>query len=502
MSESGDIVVSYCNDVYAKVSCTQASTGMEMVDYFTFVVPNARYTPAYRHKIWDGKIRLYNQYSEQLYYGLIPYVIKFASERGYTVKFAKDFPVPKDNLSEQQTLEFLNSLDIRGPKQENLTPLAHQIEGVRYAVNNNRCLLLSPTASGKSYIIYSLVRYYAEKTNKKILIVVPTVSLVYQMMSDFAIYSSNNGWNVDKECYGVVGGKQKISNAKVIVSTWQSIYKENKKYFENFDCVIVDESHHMRSDSIKGIMEKLLCCPYRIGLTGTLDGMQTNKLVVEGLTGKVHRIARTKDLIDANILSKLKIECITLKYNDEERKHAKDLKYDEEINYLVQHNRRNDFISDLALNTKGNTLVLYQFVEKHGKVLHDLIVRKNKDPNRKIYFVSGEVDAELRENMRKTVESENNAIIVASYGTFSTGINIRKLHNIVFASPSKGRIRVLQSIGRQLRKSDSKEYAQLYDISDDLTWKSHKNYGMKHFVERLKIYNEEKFDYKTVNVRI
>jgi superfamily II DNA or RNA helicase len=502
MSISSDIVIRYFNDVHAKVSCKEAGVGMEMVDYFTFVVPNARYTPAYRHKIWDGKIRLYNQYSELLYYGLIPYAIKFANERGYTVKLEGNFPRPKQTLDRQQTVNFLNSLDIRGPKKEQLTPLPHQIEGVEYAINNSRCLLLSPTASGKSYIIYSLVRYYAQQINKKILIVVPTVALVYQMLSDFDCYSNANGWDVSKECHGVIGGKQKITDSKVIVSTWQSIYKESKKYFENFDCVIVDESHHMRSDSIKGIMEKLIECPYRIGLTGTLDGMQTNKLVVEGLTGKIHRIARTRDLIDANILSKLKIECITLKYTDDECKHVKDLKYDQEIDYLVRHSRRNDFIADLALNTRGNTLVLYQFVEKHGKVLHDLIVKKNKDVNRQIYFVSGEVSAELREQMRKTVETQNNAIIVASYGTFSTGINIRKLHNIVFASPSKGRVRVLQSIGRQLRKSDSKEHAQLYDISDDLSWKSRQNYGLKHFIERLKIYNEEKFDYKIVSLKV
>ena len=502
MNNVSDIVVRYNNDVHAKVCCSQAGIGMEMVDYFTFVVPDARYTPAYRNKIWDGKIRLYNQYSELLYYGLIPYVVKFAAERNYSIRFEGNFPIQRNAWSSEKTVEYLNSLDIRGPKNEPLTPLPHQVEGVCYSINNSRCLLLSPTASGKSYIIYALARYYASQINKKILIVVPTISLVYQMLNDFKVYSSSNGWDVDQECHGVFGGKEKTSDAQVVVSTWQSIYKLPKKYFDQFACTIVDESHHMRSNSIKGIMEKLVDCPYRIGLTGTLDGMQTNKLVVEGLTGKVHRIARTRDLIDANILSRLKIECITLKYNDDERKQSKTMKFAEEIDYLVRHERRNNFVADLALRTRGNTLVLYQYVEKHGKVLHDIIVKKNTNPDRKIFFVSGEVDAELREKMRQTVESQDDAIIVASYGTFSTGINIRKLHNIVFASPSKGRVRVLQSIGRQLRKSDAKECAQLYDISDDLSWKSHQNYGLKHFVERLKIYNEEKFDYKTVAVRI
>lgn len=502
MDDTGDIIVRYNNDVHAKICCREPGIGMEMVDYFTFIVPNARYTPAYRNKIWDGKIRLYNQYNELLYYGLIPYVIKFAEERNYKIKFEKDF-VAKNvgSQTRDQTIDFLKKLNIHS-RGVALEPLPHQIEGVNYAVNNGRCLLLSPTASGKSYIIYSLIRYYQQQINKKILIVVPTVSLVYQMINDFKDYSSAVDWNADDHCHGVFSGQNKDTDKSIVVSTWQSIYKLPKKYFEQFNCVIVDESHHMRSDSIKGIMEKLVDCPYRIGLTGTLDGMKTNKLVVEGLTGKVHRIAYTRDLIDNNILSKLKIECVTLKYSDAERQAVKNLKYDEEIKYLISHTKRNEFISDLALNVKGNTLVLYQFVEKHGKILYDLINKRNKDSKRKIYFVSGEIPADLREQMRNTVENENNAIIVASYGTFSTGINIRKLHNIVFASPSKGRVRVLQSIGRQLRKSDAKEYAQLYDISDDLSWKSHQNYSLKHFMERLKIYNEEKFDYKTVSIKL
>lgn len=497
-----DIVVSYLNDVHVRIGCREAGVAMELAEYFTFVVPNARYVPSYRHKIWDGKIRLYNQYNQQLYYGLLPYVVKFAQERNYKIELAKDFPSRSlDSQTREQTVEFLNSLNIHS-KNIALSPLPHQIEGVNYAVNNGRCLLLSPTASGKSYIVYGLVRHYIQKIQKKILIVVPTVSLVYQLINDFKDYSSHNNWDVDSNCHAVFSGQQKNSDKKIVVSTWQSIYKQPKKYFDDFECVIVDESHHMRSDSIKGIMEKLHDCPYRIGLTGTLDGMRTNKLVVEGLTGKVHRVARTKDLIDANILSQLKIDCITLKYSDNERKNCRQFKYDQEIKYLISHPARNSFIVDLALHTKGNTLVLYQFVELHGKVLYEKLLEKTKNTNRKVFFVSGDIEAEVRENIRSVTETQNDAIIVASYGTFSTGINIRRLHNVIFANPSKGRVRVLQSIGRQLRKSHDKQCAKLYDISDDLSHKSHQNYGIKHLAERLKIYNEEKFDYKTVSIKL
>jgi superfamily II DNA or RNA helicase len=158
-------------------------------------------------------------------------------------------------------------------------------------------------------------------------------------------------------------------------------------------------------------------------------------------------------------------------------------------------------IAKLACSTKGNTLVLFQFVEKHGKPLFERIKTAAGD-TRKVFYVSGETEGEVREDIRQITEEEDNAIIVASYGTFSTGINIRSLRNIIFASPSKSRIRVLQSIGRQLRKSERKDKARLYDIADDLHWKSKKNHTLKHFIERVKIYNEESFDYKMVKIQI
>ena len=162
--------------------------------------------------------------------------------------------------------------------------------------------------------------------------------------------------------------------------------------------------------------------------------------------------------------------------------------------------KRNNFIRDMALSLKGNTLVLFQFVDNHGKYLHSILEKKN--PDRKIFFVHGGTDVETREQIRKITEKEKDAIIVASYGTFSTGISIRKLHNIIFASPSKSRIRVLQSIGRQLRKSDDKKTAHLYDIGDDLSWKSYKNHTLRHFIERIKIYKSEQFKVRQVNIKI
>ena len=206
--------------------------------------------------------------------------------------------------------------------------------------------------------------------------------------------------------------------------------------------------------------------------------------------------------MDNKQLANLKIVCCSLNYKDEERKDMKKKTYQEEIDWLVTNPERNEIIKNLTIAQEGNTLVLFQFVEKHGKVLYPLI-EKAVDKDRKVFFVYGGTDTEVREEIRAITEGQNDAIIIASYGTFSTGINIRNLHNIVFASPSKSRIRNLQSIGRGLRRGNKKVVCNLFDIGDDLSWKSHKNYTLNHLIERIKLYNEEGFDYrlKKIDVR-
>jgi superfamily II DNA or RNA helicase len=323
---------------------------------------------------------------------------------------------------------------------------------------------------------------------------VPTTSLVEQMYSDFIDY----GWN-DKYLHRIYQGHEKDTDKPVIISTWQSLYKLDKKYFEKFGCVIGDEAHLFKSKSLTTIMTKLINCKYRFGLTGTLDGTQTHRLVLEGLFGKVEKVTSTKELMDEDTLANLKIKCIVLKHKEEDCKEVKDLKYSEELQYIVSHSPRNIFISRLCDKLSGNTLCLYQLVEKHGLVLYNLM----KDFDRKVFFIHGGTDTEDRENIRAITEKENNAIIIASYGTFSTGINIRNLHNVVFASPSKSRIRVLQSIGRGLRKSDKGDICTtLLDIADDFTYKDRKNFTLNHFLERINIYNEEEFDYEIDRIRI
>jgi len=340
-------------------------------------------------------------------------------------------------------------------------------------------------------MIYSLVRYYVDK-GQKILLVVPTTSLVEQMYKDFEDY----GWDAESYCHKIYSGREKTNEHSVTITTWQSIYKLERSFFEDYGVVIGDEAHLFKSKSLIEIMTKLHHAKYRFGFTGTLDGTQTHKWVLEGLFGPSYKVTRTYELMQQGHISQLDIRCLVLKHPSQKFE-----TYEDEIQYLIAHEQRNKFITNLALDLNGNTLVLFSRVEAHGAILYEKINSTKRD-ERKAFFIHGGVDTEERELVREITERENNAIIVASYGTFSTGINIKNLHNVIFASPSKSRIRNLQSIGRVLRKGKNKTKAVLYDISDDCTYNSRKNYTLNHLIERIKVYNEENFNYEIITVQL
>ena len=467
------INISKKNEVYIEID-SEASTAQEICDHFTFMVPGYTFMPAYRNRLWDGKIRLFNVHNRLLYGGLFEHLCKFLYTRDYKVKFDSDFNNEKIKIKK----DFIDSLKLP------VIPRDYQMIAANHALSHHKTLLLSPTASGKSLIIYIILRYL----NLKTLILVPTTSLVSQMYNDFREY----GFDVANNCHTVFAGRDKGSELPIIISTWQSIYKMQQKYFEQYELVIGDEAHGFKSKSLTSIMTKCINAKYRIGTTGTLDGTLTHKLVLEGLFGKVYKVTSTKKLIDSNYLSPFTIKSILIRHPDSICHDLRNISYQEELDYLVNSEARNTFIKNLVLDLKTNTLLLFRFVEKHGKLLYDMIKEESKD--RTVFFVHGGTDADTREQIRHIVESERDSIIVASYGVFSVGINIRNLHNIVFASPSKSRIRNLQSIGRALRKSENKDIATLYDIADDLSYGSSFNYTLDHFEERKKIYKEEKFD--------
>jgi superfamily II DNA or RNA helicase len=445
--------------------------------------------PQYRGRNWNGEIHLYDIRSKQIYVGLLDKIISFCEQYGYSYKF-------EENKFYGQPFEVNESISLEGVKDYmqsicTHTPRSYQIEGVYDALRHNRKLLISPTASGKSLMIYSLVRYYVDK-NEKILLVVPTTSLVEQMYKDFQDY----GWDSETYCHRIYSGRERTNEYPVTITTWQSVYKLERSFFEEYGVIIGDEAHLFKSKSLIQIMTKLHHAKYRFGFTGTLDGTQTHKWVLEGLFGPSYKVTKTDELMRQGHLSQLDIQCLVLKHLPQKFE-----TYEDEIQYLISHEQRNNFIKNLALDLKGNTLVLFSRVEAHGAVLYEKINNYNRNDS-KVFFVHGGVDTEERELVREITEKESNAIIVASYGTFSTGINIKNLHNVIFASPSKSRIRNLQSIGRVLRKGKNKVKATLYDIADDCSNKSKKNYTLNHFIERIKIYNEENFNYEINTIQL
>lgn len=480
-----DVKIEKIDNLYIRVHA-EPSIKMELSEYFEFFVPGYKWMPAYKNRMWNGKVRLFNSMTGVVYAGLQNYIVKFCNERNYSVEVISSAYA---NREINEDVGFQLALEYDTP----FAPREYQNNAVFHSLKHDRALLLSPTASGKSFIIYLLSRYHVEN-QRKVLIIVPTISLVSQMASDFLDYNKERPLDIHK----ITAGVDKTVEADYTITTWQSIMKLGKDWYEKFDVVIGDEAHLFKAKSLTKILEKTPHIQYRYGFTGTLDDSLTHKLVLQGLFGNVYKVTETKKLIDEKTLADFTIKALVLSYSPESRKINKSKTYQEEIDWIVCNEARNKFIRNLAWSLKGNTLILFQYVEKHGKVLESLLKREGKT----LHFVHGGVNAEDREMVRHITERTDDNIILASYGVFSTGTNIKRLDNIIFSSPSKSKIRNLQSIGRVLRKGNGKEKATLYDIVDDLQYKNRENFAIRHFKERVKIYSDEKFEFKIYNIDI
>ena len=455
------------NECFMQVHCDDG-LARDLFDFFSFSVPNAKFMPSVKNRYWDGKVRLFSIKTKRIYIGLLPYVDEFCRERGYGFEGIADVLGEKNHEKlGPETIPWLEDIGLT------FEPRDYQIEAFNTAIQYGRQLLLSPTASGKSLIIYLLARYYDKKT----VIIVPTTSLVEQMTKDFIEYGY-------KEPICKIYHGQEVFDAPITVTTWQSFSKAPKEVLESFDMVIGDEAHLFKAQTLKGILEKMKNTAIRIGTTGTLDGSEVHRLQLEGLFGPVKKVISSAELIEEGTIADIKIDCLVLKHPKQQK-----MKYQDEMDYLVSCEERNKFIVNLVRNLKGNTLVLFQYVEKHGVILHGMLDGLVDN----LHYVYGGTDTSDREEIRGIVEKAKNDVILASYGTFSTGINIKRIDNIVFASPSKSRIRNLQSIGRGLRKAEGKESMRLFDIADDLQCD---NYTLEHLKERINIYSEENFPFE------
>lgn len=477
------------NETFLSIEC-EPSVSQELYEFLTFTAPNSMWMKGRgRYKKWDGKIHLYNRNSSLTYYGLFPYLKYFAHKNGYDIEFAQDV-LTTNKVTPEELFEFTESLNLPMKARD------YQLAAFHIAVKNKRVLIISPTASGKSLIYYIMCRFLINQGMKGLL-VVPTINLTNQMISDFKDYSVHNKWNVDENCHMVYYGQEKWTHKSLTVGTWQSIHKQEDDYFQDIDFVIIDECHLATAKSLKGIMDRCVNTHIRLGMTGTLDGTLVHKVQLEGLFGPIKRTTTTRKLIDNQILAKLNpIKCMVLKYSETDARDVAKLDYQKEMEWLVSNERRNKFIVNLARSLNGNTIILYQFIEKHGLVLHEMLQKLAK-PTDNLYLVHGQVTGQEREAIRRMININKESITVASSGTFSVGVNIPNLNNIIFASPSKGKIKTLQSIGRGLRKSETKVECDLYDIVDNLIYHGRENITFRHFLYRLDIYSSEQFEYKT-----
>lgn len=493
---------------------TEDGVARELSEHFTFQVPNFRYMPKYRAGVWDGKIKLFSHIERKLGYGLLYRLVEFATKNHCDV--IPHFSVPRKKVSREEVELFVSEELLPVSRGKRIVPWDFQIDAIWECIKERRLLLLSPTSSGKSFVIYSLVRWMIEKESleDKILIIVPTTQLVDQIATDFADYSTEEGWDADKNIHRIYEGQSKITDKQIVVSTWQSIHRLPKQWFSQFGMIIIDEAHLATGSSMTSIMNKAETTPLRFALTGTLNGTKVHGLQVEAMFGRTHTVTTTREMIDLGVSSDIEINPLILGYDEETRKEFWQLieapsnkpkgalKYNREIDFITGNQRRNNFIVKLASSLSGNTLILFNYVDKHGIPLYETFREKyaKMRSHRKPYIVHGGVDREDRNTIKAIAEYEDGIDIVASFGTFSTGINIKSLRNLIIASPTKSQIRLLQSLGRMLRRTNTKNFVTVFDIVDDIRYEGKINSGMIHYFARSKIYKEQTFNVRTYKV--
>ena len=478
-----NIQVKKINEVHFKVVSDSRSVHYELNNYFQFELPNAQYMKKrFKYKKWDGKIRLYSLSKNLLYCGLYSALLKWSKSQNYTIENVDDAWYGSLNDVTNITKSKITS-ELYNYTPSNLQIRDYQLYGIYYGIKHHRVLFLSPTGSGKSFIIYGLVCHYVN-LNKKILIIVPTISLVEQMRKDFISYGMD-----DNKIHCISAGKPKTTNKKVTVSTWQSLLSVDPAFFIDYSVAIGDEAHLFKAKSLTTIMENTVNAKYRFGFTGTLDGSKTHKIILEGLFGETKQLTTTVDLVKKKQLSNFKVKIVIL---DHQKNDIVFNEYRDEAKYIVNLQKRNEFLVKLVQKLKGNTILFFNFVESHGTVLYDMISNSKES-----YFIHGKIKAEERETVREIAETKNDIVLVASYGVFSTGINIKNIHNIVFGFPSRSKIRIFQSIGRSLRLHSSKEISTIYDIADNINGN---NFTLNQLSSRIKYYETEKYNYKLHSV--
>jgi len=482
------------NESFVFIKC-DLDEAINISDNFSFYADNYFWNPKYKAGIWDGKIKLFNIKTGLFPIGLFDDLIKYCKKFNVLYKIIdKELFKKGIKLSNNKIYDFNNK--IFKYKHE---PYDFQIKAIQLILYHKRCIILSPTASGKSYIAFYLFNILKYKYKDfKFLLIVPNTSLVEQMSTDFEEYAEN--WcDYSKYIKKIYSGQDKSLERPITISTWQSLQNMPKKFFYDFDCVICDEGHTAKAKELTNIMQNCINAKYKVAMSGTLQDSDIDKLQLNALFGKIYKVAKSKKLMKRGILSNLKIFGIILKYPKKIRELCKKMIWKDEVDFINSREEKIRFILNILKKKNNNSLVLFKSLN-FGKKMRKIF--KKYLPNNRIFYVDGSILALERERIRKYTEKHNNIIILATFSTFSTGINIKNLHNIFFSESIKSSIKVIQSIGRLLRLHKSKDFAKLYDITDDLSWKKRLNYTLKHFLHRINIYDKEDFNYSIKEIKI
>lgn len=495
------------NEAFVIINTTR-DIDRELTQYFSLeAVPykknhkKVRYTARGKGRHWDGMTRFYSYTKHELPKGLLYKVVDFCQERKYRLSI-------DPSLLEQGTVDpekFVKELGIIH------VPHDFQYDALKKSIESGRRFILSPTSSGKSLLLFALTMWYLKKTKKKVLIVVPFLGLLEQLKKEFGAYSPSIG--LDNHIHLISGGCPVDDPTKMVyIATYHSLVNQHHSYYEQFGCVMVDEVHRSY-DQVKKILDKCKTIKHRFGFTGTLDGTKIHLWKTESITGRLYSTIKTNILIKRGLASSLNILCFMFKYSEKYKtevtlKMAQKPKegltaahaYNQKLEYIVNLPERNQKIKDIILNAPNNknTLVLTDRLQ-HVQILSEYL----KGTNKKVVLINGTVSGENREKIREFTENNENVVIIGTYGTISTGTNIKNLQNIIFATSGKTQIKLLQSIGRGLRKDGKDNKLNVIDITDDFNMDNpNKDYFIQHFRERLKIYVKEEFDYKTYHINI
>ena len=507
------------DNVHVIVTSDNEGVLHDLRDYLTFYVEGYQHQPKFKFGGWDGKIRLYSLYKRTLYRGLIPRVREWAADMGHGIDISPELETPH-TVSPQEIATFVDTLKLSRDNDGTRVPLipyTFQWLGVYHAINDKRRVFEASTAGGKSLIAYILCRWFmAKQENAKVLVVTDTVNLVHQLRADFKDYAGSTDWVMEDHIHPIFSGQEKTTDHEVYISTWASMAKMPRNYFQQFTAVIIDEAHKVKSKSFQTILEN--CdLEYKIGMTGTLHDSITHKYVTEGLLGQAMVLLTSAEGREMGITSDIKVNGIVFQYDDKEKtalsklnyitaaeKKAgkKDRSYLNELEFLIAHKGRNEKICEFISHASGNSVGLFARIE-HGMELFTML--KELNPKKKVYFISGDVEADDRERLREILKTETDAIIIASYGVFSTGVNIPALHNLFICSPTKSMIRLMQSLGRIGRKHKTKSVGQVFHFGDDLRLprkNARDNHTLKHFIQCVKKYDKEQINYTLTNMPI